>query len=492
MTVTWTTGNAITLLENGEDFFPAVFEAIGKAQRSVVIETFIIFADKVGNQLQEVVIAAAKRGVKVDIAADGYGTADLSPAFIEAMTSVGVGFHLFDPQPKRFGMRTNLFRRLHRKIIVVDDTLAFVGGINFGADHLADYGPEAKQDYAIAIRGPLVDEIVRFEAEVLAPVKPRFSWRQLRRNKHRQMEPPGDSSAALVVRDNDRHKNDIERHYRLGIRAAQHQITIANAYFFPGYRFLRDLRRAAKRGVNVRLILQGQPDMPFARFVATMLYDYLLSAGVEIYEYCERPLHGKVAVVDNAWSTVGSSNLDPLSLALNLEANVLIQDRAFSTQLHENLQKLVDNHCKRMSPDTQPRRKIQRVFLGVFVFHFLRNFPSWLARLPARQPALKSISVEDDKLIDGMPVGEAATDSGRGHLNESDSKPIELGTDGDPASATPNIVRPVVDTARPGDRSASDRVKESSEALAPDGADLGQQSYSHEYLDSGPRTKEST
>lgn len=389
--VAWKSGNSIELLENGEAFFPAVFDAIRQARRSVVVETFIIFEDVVGAQLQEVAIEAARRGVRVDITVDGYGSADLSAEFIDAMTSAGVALHVFDPRPKRLGMRTNLFRRLHRKIVVVDDAVAFVGGINFSADHLADYGPTAKQDYAVSIRGPLVEDIARFEAEVLQPVRPRFSWRGLRRKNKAPDSVPGDSTAALVVRDNDQHKTDIETHYRIGLRAAQRDILIANAYFFPGYRFLRDLRNAAKRGVRVRLVLQGEPDMPVARFVATMLYDYLLSGGVQIYEYCERPLHGKVAIVDGIWSTVGSSNLDPLSLALNLEANILINDRHFSSMLQQRLESLIESDCQLMRRETTPRRKIQRVFVGVFVFHFLRRFPSWAGWLPARKPVLRSI-----------------------------------------------------------------------------------------------------
>ncbi|NYT45935.1 cardiolipin synthase ClsB [Pollutimonas thiosulfatoxidans] len=401
MTVRWTSGNALQLLENGEEFFPAVFEAISQAERSVILETFIIFEDEVGKELQRVVIEAATRGVRVDITVDGYGSADLTEDYITAMTAVGVGFHVFDPQPRRLGVRTNLFRRMHRKVVVVDGALAFIGGINYSADHLIKFGPTAKQDYAISIRGPLVDEIAKFEAQVLAPVRPKFSWRRLGRRQAQQGGAHGDSSAALVVRDNDRHRNDIELHYRIGIRAAKHSITLANAYFFPGYRFLRDLRHAAKRGVKVRLILQGEPDMPIARFVATMLYDYLLSAGVEIYEYCERPLHGKVATMDDTWATVGSSNLDPLSLALNLEANVMIHDRAFSTHLRERLDVLVKDHCRLMERQTRPRRKIQRVFVGVFVFHFLRRFPSWAGWLPARKPQLMSIPAPADKTYEG-------------------------------------------------------------------------------------------
>src|SRR5690606_32280990 len=130
--------------------------------------------------------------------------------------------------------------------------------------------------------------------------------------------------------------------------------------------------------------------MPIARFVATMLYDYLLSAGVQIYEYCERPLHGKVATVDGTWSTVGSSNLDPLSLALNLEANVVVHDRQFTAQLQQRLEALISEHCQLMQRQARPRRKIQRVLVGMFVFHFLRRFPSWAGWLPARKPTLTS------------------------------------------------------------------------------------------------------
>lgn len=401
MTVKWTSGNSLELLENGEAFFPAVFDAIRHAQRSVILETFIIFEDKVGNELREVLIEAAERGVRIEMTVDGYGSADLTPEYIEGLASAGVGFHVFDPQPRRLGFRTNLFRRLHRKIVVVDGTLAFVGGINFSADHLADFGPTAKQDYAISIRGPLVDEIARFALEALSPVRTRFSWRGLFRRSVRQTPHSGDTVAALVLRDNDKHRDDIEQHYRIGVRAAKNEITIANAYFFPGYRFLRDLRQAAKRGVRVRLILQGEPDMAIARFVATMLYDYLLSAGVEIFEYCERPFHGKVATVDQTWATVGSSNLDPLSLALNLEANVMINDRAFSSHLHERLDFLVHNHCKVVERLAPPRRKIQRVFVGVFVFHFLRRFPAWAGWLPARKAPLRSFAAPAEPMSEG-------------------------------------------------------------------------------------------
>ncbi|HEY9278589.1 MAG TPA: cardiolipin synthase ClsB [Eoetvoesiella sp.] len=399
MTTSWTSGNSFTLLENGESFFPRVFEAIRSARKHVVVETFILFDDKVGRELRQVLIEAALRGVHVDITVDGYGSGDLSAEFVEGLTSAGVGFHVYDLRPRRFGVRTNLFRRMHRKVVVVDEKVAFVGGINFGVDHLAEYGPEAKQDYAVELTGPVVDQIYRFEAEALAPALRRFSFRRKRMPGVRAPDLHTDSQAAFVYRDNAQHTGDIELQYRLGIRAAQNEITIANAYFFPGYRFLRDLRNAAKRGVSVRLILQGEPDMPVAKFASTMLYDYLLSAGVRIYEYCERPLHGKVATFDGVWATVGSSNLDPLSLSLNLEANVIIRDENFAAGLLERLEDLMRDKCTIIERASLPRRNIQRVLVGVLVFHFLRRFPSWLGRLPVRKPELTTLGVEADESL---------------------------------------------------------------------------------------------
>ncbi|MBL8302124.1 MAG: cardiolipin synthase ClsB, partial [Ideonella sp.] len=144
MSARWCAGNRIALLENGEAYYPRVFEAIGQARHEVLVETFILFADKVGWALHTVLLEAARRGVQVSLMVDGYGSPDLGPDFVDPLVEAGVRFQVYDPVPRLFGMRTNVLRRLHRKIVVVDGQLAFVGGINFSADHLADHGPEAK------------------------------------------------------------------------------------------------------------------------------------------------------------------------------------------------------------------------------------------------------------------------------------------------------------------------------------------------------------
>ena len=156
MSARWCAGNRIALLENGEAYYPRVFEAIGQARHEVMVETFILFADKVGWALHAVLLEAARRGVQVSLMVDGYGSPDLGPDFVDPLVEAGVRFQVYDPVPRLFGLRTNVLRRLHRKIVVVDGELAFVGGINFSADHLADHGPEAKQDYAVEVAGPIV------------------------------------------------------------------------------------------------------------------------------------------------------------------------------------------------------------------------------------------------------------------------------------------------------------------------------------------------
>ena len=390
----WVDGNRIALLENGEEFFPGVFEAIRAAEREVIVETFILFEDKVGLGLHAALRDAAQRGLKVDLMIDGFGSPDLSPEFIGGLTSVGVKVRVFDPGQRFFGQRLNVFRRMHRKIVVIDGQRAFVGGINYSADHLMDFGPKAKQDYAVELTGPIVSDIHRFVLRAIAVGGKGASWfrRRLRAAHHDEVNGvAGDAQVQFVTRDNRHHTTDIERHYRAAIRTARQRVVIANAYFFPGYRLIKAMRHAARRGVDVRLILQGEPDMPIVKTAASLLYHHLLHAGVHIYEYCERPLHGKVAVMDDRWSTVGSSNLDPLSLSLNLEANVIVRDQAFNQTLSERLDYLMQHSCKEIRAEDLTEWSGWRLVRSFFIFHLLRWYPSLVGWLPRHAPRLKPL-----------------------------------------------------------------------------------------------------
>lgn len=384
----WVDGNNVQLLINGEQYYPRVFKAMAQAREEILLETFIIFDDKVGQQLQQVLIEAAQRGVRVEVVVDGYGTADLPTAFISDMTDAGVSFHAFDPQPRLVGLRTNLFRRLHRKIVVVDGERAFIGGINYSADHLGDFGAMAKQDYAVEVTGPVVAQVHAASKRLMSTVlQPPSAVRPV-------TEPAGASSAVLVERDNGLRSTDIENHYLEAFRGARQRIVVANAYFFPGYRLMRELRNAARRGVDVRLILQGQPDMRWVRALSRLLYNYLLRDGVAIHEYCQRPLHGKVALVDDEWATVGSSNLDPLSLSFNLEANLFIRDRAFNQQLNRHLQALACDQCKPVTLERMIRGYWWRAPLIFVCFHVIRHFPRIAGWFPAHRQRLRSVQPE--------------------------------------------------------------------------------------------------
>ena len=417
----WVPGNHFELLENGEEFFPRVFSAIEQARREVMLETFILWDDKIGQQLHAVLVAAARRGVEVHVLVDGFGSHELSEEFVGGLVEAGVHFRIFDPGHSIFGQRLNLLRRMHRKIVVVDGELGFIGGINYSADHVADYGPEAKQDYSVQVRGPVVAQMHRFVQECVLGRTTRWRSRHARRDHGAQdaqaLPAAGDAHAIFVTRDNHDHPSDIERHYRIALRAARKRVVIANAYFFPGYRFVREMRRAAQRGVDVRLILQGQPDMAIVRTAASMLYDHLLRAGVQIYEYCERPLHGKVALVDDEWSTVGSSNLDPLSLSLNLEANVVIQHRGFNAHLHSRLSHLMDNHCRQIEPSPPGRLDGLRLLRSYLVFHLMRWFPTWAGWLPRHKPTIAVASAPGqsgagaEAVTDPTPAAQQGTGS---------------------------------------------------------------------------------
>lgn len=413
----WTSGNRFFLLENGEEFYPRVFDAIRSAQREVVLETFILYDDKVGKALQEALLAAAQRGAQIDITIDGWGSRDLPETYISTLTAAGVSVHIFDPAPKWFTSRANLFRRLHRKLVVIDGSRAFVGGINYSADHLGDFGPEAKQDYAVEIEGPIVPEIYAFMRSNLVQNKIGRSWlhRHMRPKSMASMPSAGDANALFVWRDNHEHKHDIEHHYRLAIRLARRRLIIANAYFFPGYVLLKELRKAARRGVEVSLILQGNPDMRIVQTAASMLYHPLLKAGVQIYEYCERPFHGKVAVVDDEWATVGSSNLDPLSLSLNLEANVMIHHHEFTQQLSDKLQRLIKHSCTKIEAKDLKESDTWRVIRSFFLFHILRRYPDWAGWLPAHTPRLASVQSTPPrttlKILQKRPDHEQSTPS---------------------------------------------------------------------------------
>lgn len=356
-------GNEVTLLRGGDALFPAMCAAIGRALHEVWIATYIFDPDVAGTAVAEALAAAAHRGVRVRVVVDGFGSLHALSRLRALLEPAGVGFAVFRPVRGWWSwLLPGQLRRLHQKLCVVDGQIGFVGGINLIDDRHDlhhGWGEAPRLDYAVQLRGPVVVPIEQTARAMWTRAWFGHDWRDEVREIAKSGEPikqakrllrslrlarpkgvrqvPASAlppvQAAFLVRDNLRQRRSIERSYIDALRSAVHRIDLVSPYFYPGREFRRALSAAAHRGVHVRLLLQGKVDYRFAAIAAQALYAEMLACGVRIYEYVPAFLHAKVALVDDRWATVGSSNIDPLSLLVNLEANAVLRDRDFVATL---------------------------------------------------------------------------------------------------------------------------------------------------------------
>jgi cardiolipin synthase len=332
-------GNDIQLLVCGEQYFPALETAIDQALQEVFLETYIFADDVIGQRIAAALARAARRGVRVRVLVDGFGAREFENTHQAALEAAGVHALIFRPEIGWLTLRRNRLRRMHRKMAVIDAGIGFAGGINIIDDmHTPGHTPP-RFDFAVQVRGPLV---ARMHAEC-QKLWERVAWATLQfrprlpRLREHANRHAGSMRATLLVRDNVRHRRDIEDAYLSAIDSARQDVIIANAYFLPGRRFRQALTRASARGVAVTLILQGRVEYALMHYASQALYGSLLSRGVRIIEYRRSFLHAKAAVVDDDWATVGSSNIDPFSLMLAREANIVVRDAGFAQQLRHQL-----------------------------------------------------------------------------------------------------------------------------------------------------------
>jgi len=336
-------GNRLDLLESGGEYFPALVAAIDAAGIEVRMETYIFEDDAAGQRVAAALLRAAQRGVAVHLMVDGFGARDFMRHFGEALLAGGVEVLVYGPDVSPFTLRRHRLRRLHRKLVAVDARVAFTGGINIIDDMHTPGQIPPRYDYAVRIEGPLLAPIHASMRHLWQLVRwtnlPRLFagavWREV------TTTPCGDAAAAFVIRDNLRHRRDIEEAYLEAIKAAQQEILVANAYFLPGRRFRLALIAAAQRGVRVNVLLQGQVEYVLLHYATHALYGTLLTAGVHLHEYRKSFLHAKVAVIDGVWATVGSSNIDPFSLLLAREANVVVKNTRFAGELLASIQRAI-------------------------------------------------------------------------------------------------------------------------------------------------------
>ena len=340
--VTYLPNNDVKLLETGLALFPAMLAAIAGAQYEIYFETYIFADDETGRKVEQALIEAALRGVRVRVVTDWWGTGDkqctrLGIAFAQA----GVRYRVFNRWFKRGVSRT------HRKITLVDREVAFVGGININDDWFCDYDctrrlPAPRWDFAVEVRGPLVAPILHEVQAQWARVGHLGLIKRIGLFREMHLERPhrsvGDKPmvAGFVVRDSLRNRRTIQSAYLHAIGRAKKSVLLVNPYFAPGHKFRRALALAAQRGVEVKLLI-GVGEILLQDMVARSFYPKLLASGVRVYEYRKTQLHAKVAVVDDDWATVGSSNCDGLSLFLNQEANVVVKDAQFAATMRERI-----------------------------------------------------------------------------------------------------------------------------------------------------------
>ena len=355
-------GNRVTLLCSGAQYFPALEHSIEQARTEIYLETYLFADDQTGRRIAAALCRASQRGVQVHVLLDGFGAKGMVAPLRQRMLDAGVGLLVYRQKVSPLTLRRHRLRRMHRKIAVVDARIAFVGGINVIDDMNTPGQVPPRHDYAVQIEGPLLEpihyEVARLWRWVaLANLQPRGEQSG---PPEVDSSPKGTQRAALLVRDNIRHRADIEDAYLEAIESAREEIIIANAYFFPGIRFRHALGRATGRGVRVVLLLQGRVEFMLLHYASRALYGTLLDAGVEIHEYHQSFMHAKVAVVDSRWATVGSSNIDPFSLTLAREANIVVDDAVFSGELRTSLRNAMQNRTLRVARTSWHRQALWR------------------------------------------------------------------------------------------------------------------------------------
>jgi cardiolipin synthase len=368
-------GHQLQLLEGSRGFFPALVTAIDAARAEVLLETYIFDFTGSAADVAYALERAARRGVLVRVVVDGFGTPPPPPHWRQRLELAGVRWLVYSPTGALGLLLPGQWRRLHRKLCVVDGEIGFCGGINILDDfHDPNHGVLAspRLDFSLRVVGPLVTEmhstLVRQATRIEAMGKLKRArlagalelWRAV--GTARTPAPPApshsepDARAALLLRDNLTRRAVIERSYLRAIGQAREEVIIANAYFVPGGRLRRALANAARRGVRVSLLLQGRYEYFMQYYAARPVFGSLLRAGVQIHEYAPSFLHAKVAVIDGHWATVGSSNLDPLSLLLAREANVVVDDRRFAQRLRQRLADAMQHEGARMDAAEYERR----------------------------------------------------------------------------------------------------------------------------------------
>lgn len=333
----------LSLLRDGEQAYPSMLEAIASARSHICLETYIFRADRTGRRFARALAERARAGVEVNVIVDAWGS-PLPGGFVRRLQRAGVRILHYNPVRLSWrALRTRFarfFRRNHRKVLVVDNRVGFTGGLNIADDYASERdGGQGWRDTHLRIEGPAVAELLYIF---------RRTWEKeggppLDESRYRNEARRPDPKVRVLASDIRRGRRMIKDAFLQAMRQARERIWITSAYFLPTRKMLKALCGAAQRGVDVRVIVAGTTDVIPARYAAQSYYPRLLKSGVRVYEWVGTVLHAKTALVDRDWATVGSSNLDALSLRKNLEVNAFVEDRAFNEVLARLFEEDLEN-----------------------------------------------------------------------------------------------------------------------------------------------------
>lgn len=343
----YTLHNDVSILRGGADYFRAIEEIAGKATYSLHLQTYIYDGDETGQRVAEALIAAASRGVMVYVLVDAYASQHISKELVARMREAGVNFRFFEPMLKSKSFYFG--RRMHHKIVVADARWCLVGGLNISNRYNDMNGVPAWLDWALRVEGDVsaqLDKVCR-----------RMWDRNVLRKKCKAIDPPAfepvKAKHRVRIRRNDwvYNKTEITAGYRAMFSAAAEDITIMTSYFWPPTGLLRRMEVAARRGVHIRLVLTGTADVPFAKYTERYLYSRLFRSRVDIFEYSKNVLHGKTAMRDGAWMTLGSYNLNSISAFASVELNLDVEDNSIATEMTANIDRIIEEDCVKVVAD---------------------------------------------------------------------------------------------------------------------------------------------
>lgn len=376
----YTYNNKVRLVRGGPDYFNTLTDLINRARRSIHLQIYILDDDETGQRVASVLIEAAKRGVDVYLLADGFASKNLSETYIKQLQSAGIRFRFFEPLMKSehfyFG------RRLHHKILVTDAWYSLVGGVNISNRYNDIGGQPAWLDWAVYTEGPAAAELFKVCIELWA----RPGQVTIRKNLFHDIpshKPAGHSPVRIRRNDWVKHKNQISRSYIDMLKKASSHIIIMSSYFLPGQQIRHHLSRAARRKIDITVIVAEKSDVRLAKNAERYIYRWLLKRNIRLYEYTRSVLHGKMATRDRKWVTIGSYNVNDISAYASVELNVDVNDPEFATIVQQQLEQIIAKDCVQVTEEIYLhkyhffQRSIQyfsyilvRVLFYLFTFYF--------------------------------------------------------------------------------------------------------------------------